>query len=332
MSEQSAFQVVEDSRFERLLLTKVCEPIVERLPRGLTPNTISIGNHLVAWAGVVLVAAATFMEPAAALMARTLAAMTIVVNLVMDCLDGMHARRTGQCSRMGELMDHGLDAANVPLNGAVVILAFQLDPLLLAVAFITTAGVYNAQLIYYYHKGDFVPPQVGGPSAQATSAAAVAGLALLFYWFGRDAQWIDWGVTAFVIGVIGVNFRLIYWYLSRLGGAAFEHMALVVRMGVWFVPFAYGLIDEFTFIALATCTSFRVTGRYVLGSITKTKHNGWDWQVAATVPFVLVPIMAIDPIVLVGNLTLQALLPAAACSWIILMNIRDVRRHQDSLA
>ncbi len=145
MSDQSsALQVVEDSRFERLLVTKICAPIVERLPRSLTPNTISVGNHLVAWAGVVLVASAAFMDPAAALMARTLAAVTILVNLVMDCLDGMHARNTGQCSRMGELMDHGLDAANVPLNGAVVILAFQLDPLLLAVAFVTTAGVYNA--------------------------------------------------------------------------------------------------------------------------------------------------------------------------------------------
>ncbi len=53
------------------------------------------------------------------------AGVGMLLSMIGDSLDGMHARRTDQCSKLGEMMDHWLDAIIVPLTtlGITVALA-----------------------------------------------------------------------------------------------------------------------------------------------------------------------------------------------------------------
>lgn len=85
------------------------EPLLPFIPRAIHPNTITHVGHLGNLIGlVVLLAFGTsrggwpFYFAAAAL------------NFYVWCdnADGGHARRTKQCSAMGELLDHGLDMFN----------------------------------------------------------------------------------------------------------------------------------------------------------------------------------------------------------------------------
>eukprot|EP00494_Astrolonche_serrata_P020023 UN20240 len=41
--------------------------------------------------------------------------LTNYISMALDCLDGMHARATNQCSRVGELLDHWTDSFSVPI-------------------------------------------------------------------------------------------------------------------------------------------------------------------------------------------------------------------------
>ena len=49
-------------------------------------------------------------------------------SMVLDCWDGMQARRTGRTSKLGELLDHWLDAIHVPLVSAGMALMLELPP------------------------------------------------------------------------------------------------------------------------------------------------------------------------------------------------------------
>ena len=42
-------------------------------------------------------------------------AVSIIVYAILDCLDGQHARRTKQTSKLGELLDHCTDALGIPI-------------------------------------------------------------------------------------------------------------------------------------------------------------------------------------------------------------------------
>jgi phosphatidylglycerophosphate synthase len=88
--------------------------------------------------------------------------------MVLDCLDGMHARATRQTSKLGELLDHWLDAFHVPLVGAGVVYALGLQPWALAMVHVGNAGLYSAQLIHYYHTRTFIA--TSGVEAQISTS------------------------------------------------------------------------------------------------------------------------------------------------------------------
>ena len=52
--EGSDFVAQVTSTFEPILIDKVCQPILQRLPESIHPNTISLVNHLVCWAAAWL--------------------------------------------------------------------------------------------------------------------------------------------------------------------------------------------------------------------------------------------------------------------------------------
>lgn len=85
------------------------DPALKHLPATLSPNTITHVGHLLNLAGVVLL---LVLRPHRG-WAFVVAAALLLVYVWCDNADGGHARRTGQCSPLGEFLDHGLDTLNV---------------------------------------------------------------------------------------------------------------------------------------------------------------------------------------------------------------------------
>lgn len=86
------------------------EPLLPVIPRRLSPNAITHGGHLVNLLALLLLAyAAPRMDSG-----WPFFAVPVLVQFWLWCdhADGGHARRTNQCSAMGEFLDHGLDLLN----------------------------------------------------------------------------------------------------------------------------------------------------------------------------------------------------------------------------
>ena len=77
---------------------------VLRLPRSFPPEGIIAIGHLVAIGGAI-----GFAYSTQSVWGGIVAALGVTANHVADCLDGTHARTTGQCRNGGELLDHFTD-------------------------------------------------------------------------------------------------------------------------------------------------------------------------------------------------------------------------------
>ncbi len=122
-----AYRVRDRSLLLPLYKRLVVEPTVRLLPARLAPNVITHTGHVLAFAAlaILLVWGATPAGSAACIAAIVL---THLYNWC-DNADGAHARRTGQCSAMGELLDHGLDLLNATYIAAMAAIAIGAPPL-----------------------------------------------------------------------------------------------------------------------------------------------------------------------------------------------------------
>ena len=85
------------------------EPLIRFIPRSIDPNVITHLGHAINLAGVVILLA---LGAGGAPLPLVAAVLCLQVYNWCDNADGAHARRTGRCSAMGELLDHGLDMLN----------------------------------------------------------------------------------------------------------------------------------------------------------------------------------------------------------------------------
>lgn len=326
-TNHSALQASQDYFVERFIVDKICQPIVNRLPRQLSPNTISLANSILCWLLVLLAAVAPGQTPSMTLTLRILAAFGLFGSMLLDCIDGMHARNTNQCSKLGEVLDHGLDAANTPLFGALVAVILELDPALTAVAIFGPILVYNAQLVYYHHTGDFVLPQLSGVGAQFSSCLTIIGFALLFFWAGRDTYWVNLIVICFVWSIAVLSLYCVMWYVLRIKWLALDHAKMLFLSSGCIFIYVNGTFDTFYFVALGCCLSFRINGRYVLTSVLGERYDGWDWGAFLWIAAIGLATFATEPISLDLGITLNHLLTIGACLWLIGPNLLDTYRN-----
>ena len=88
----------------------VAPPIQRRLPRGVTANQVTVFGSVLLWIALAG-ALATPLETRRAL--APLWVLLLWSYCVLDHVDGVHARATSNSSRLGEYLDHALDAWNV---------------------------------------------------------------------------------------------------------------------------------------------------------------------------------------------------------------------------
>ena len=156
---ERAFFAENGSKFEPLLIKTLCEPLLPYIPASVHPNSITLVTHGINWATAILALASPHLPPLQQAMALIGAGIGMFLSMIGDCLDGLHARRTNQCSKLGELLDHWLDAMVVPLATIGMSAALQMAPWAMVTVNVTVAMIYNAQLVLYHHSGRFIAPE-----------------------------------------------------------------------------------------------------------------------------------------------------------------------------
>jgi phosphatidylglycerophosphate synthase len=146
-----------------------------RIPDWFPPEGIVGIGHLSAIIGAIGMAVSTVHW-----WGGIVAAIGIAGNHVADCIDGTHARRTGQCRNGGELLDHFTD----PLSFAYYLIGIgvaieRLDLALVAVVCLFAMAVLTnikAKLV-----GEFTLPAFG--PTEFKTLLCVCGIALSFAFF-----------------------------------------------------------------------------------------------------------------------------------------------------
>jgi phosphatidylglycerophosphate synthase len=263
------------------------------------------------------------------------AGVGMFLAMIGDCLDGMHARRTSQCSRLGEMMDHWLDAIIVPLATIGMTYALQMQPWAIVAVNVTAAMIYHGQLVLYHHTGRFIHPEpTNGVEAQFGSSLGYVGIGVLFYFTPRDQPWLDMTIAGIALLGIFVQMRCNWFYYVRLGRRIDRHLIFVAMCGALGALYLVGAIDAYAFGCALVFTSFRISGSYVLFTILGRRYGGSDlgiaaFLVAAGAAHALRPGALLDA----GAFTLSAaeVVVYVACTYMLARNMIDFARHYDKL-
>ena len=181
-----------------------------RIPAWFPPEGIVLIGHLFAIAGAVGFAFSTQFW-----WGGVLAAIGVLGNHTADCVDGTHARRTGQCRNGGELLDHFTDPLSFAywLVGIGVAIS-RLDLALVAVICLFAVAVLTnikAKLIGEFTLARFGPTEfktlliVFGLSL---SSIILAGHAEITLTFTANQVALYFYVALIVVGLIQLPINL----------------------------------------------------------------------------------------------------------------------------
>lgn len=315
------------SKFEPLLIKMLCEPILPHIPASVHPNTISLVTHAVVWVTALSAMASPLLPPLYRALALIAAGIGMFLSMLGDCLDGLHARRTNQCSKLGEMMDHWLDALVVPLAMVGITSALEMPSWAMVVVNITGTMIYQAQLVLYHHTGKFIHPEPAtGPEAQFGLSLGYVTLAGFFYCVDRHQPWLDMTVAAVAVAGTFVQLKCTMFYFPRLGRLVTEHFWYVGLCGMFGALFLLGAIDLHYFLFCIVFTSFRISGTYVLRTIVKEPWNGKDLGLMCFVLAIAIAHYGFAPALLHG-VRLTNWLAAASCCYAVARNLVDFSRH-----
>ena len=325
------FFAATSSKFEPLLIKTLCEPLLPHIPAWVHPNTISLVTHGVVWITAILALASPHLPPLARALALIGAGIGMFLSMIGDCVDGLHARRTNQCTKLGEMMDHWLDALVVPLASVGITAALEMPDWAMFTVNITAAMIYNAQLVLYHHTGKFIYPEPAtGPEGQFGISLGYIFIAGFFYYVDRHQPWLDMAFAALAVAGTFVQLRCSIFYYPMLGRLVREHLWFVMLCLGFGSLFLLGAIDLHYFLFAVVFTSFRVCGTYVLRTIVKESYDGRDFGLLAFIVAIVVVHYGIQPAPIAG-IRITNVLTALACAYTIARNFQDFGRHYGAL-
>jgi phosphatidylglycerophosphate synthase len=315
------------SKFEPFVIKTLCEPILPHLPASLHPNTISLMTHGVVWVTALLAVSSVHMSRLGQAMALIAAGIGMFFSMLGDCLDGLHARRTNQCTKLGEMMDHWLDAIVVPLAVVGITCALQLPPVSIVAVTITATMVYNAQLVLYHHTGRFIHPDTAnGVEGQFGLSLGYIAIAGFFYYIDRHQPWLDMAFAALAIAGVIVQMRCNYFYYPKLGRTVLEHAYFVVALSGFGALYLLDVIGLYFYLAALVFTSFRISGTYVLKTLVKERYDGNDWGLLAFIAGIFAVHYGVQ-LPPVGALSAENAMVLAACAYAIARNLFDFAKR-----
>lgn len=325
------FSAPPPSRFEARIVEWLCEPLLERIPASVHPNTISLWTHFIAWLTATSAVVSAKLDQPYRSFALLAASVGMLLSMIGDCLDGMHARRTHQTSKLGEMMDHWLDAIIVPLVTIGASMALEMEPWVIAAVNVMVAMVYHAQLVLYHHTGKFIHPEpASGVEGQFGVSVGYVGIAALFYYVQRAAPWLDVALIALGVLAIVVELKCSAFYYTKPGFRMDRHLIFVAMCAALGGLYLRGIIDVYAFLMALVFTSFRISGSYVLFTIVKKPYSGTDYGMVGFIAAIAGAHYA-APGATLGPLSVPAALAYLACAYMFGRNMLDFARHYDAL-
>ena len=149
-------------------------------------------------------------------------AFAVFMYQTFDACDGIHARRTGQSSPLGELFDHCCDSMNTTLMVIQFASAANLgtNPLVFIVQFSALANFYLSTWEEYYTHKLFLS-EISGP---VEGLLMISGVFILTGLFGVDFVWKKYLFTFDVPDILSVvipipSIEVTTTYISAFAGA-----------------------------------------------------------------------------------------------------------------
>ena len=206
--------------------------LTPRIPARVTPNTLTmIGQVLGVLSAVLCGIAVKGYRPL-----YVLSALCLLASLTLDNIDGAHARRTGQCSRRGELLDHGLDGITSTSVLVITGLLLHLGDVLMGVFCALGALTFASAFWEQFRTGVLTLPKVG-PTEGITAVAVWEVLVAVFgdpAWlrFSSDRVTAGTVIIALVVLVHAVAIAPPFFRAAKQGVKCWEVVPLFVLVGL----------------------------------------------------------------------------------------------------
>jgi phosphatidylglycerophosphate synthase len=270
MAESYRYDLVERSLTQRWLTAHVWEPIAGLLPARLRPNVITVIGAGCMMLSLVFVKLAT----SGSRWAYLGAALCTLLYFVADNVDGPHARRTGQTSRLGEFLDHWLDS----LNGAVLTLGAAVclglgDRMLVLVA-AAVSVTYFATIWEQRHTGTFHSDRFGSNEGILVGI----GLYLLLFAFPR-APWLGYvpGGISVALGVaclaIGCSLLTLVRVLRRCRGRLADFLPLLLAIVASAALAISGMLTAEVAVVLILAANVAFSGALLIARLARLRSR-----------------------------------------------------------
>lgn len=178
------------------------EPLLHVIPARISPNAITHGGHLVNLLALVLLITAS----GAMKSGWPFFVVPLLVHFWLWCdhADGGHARRTNQCSAMGEFLDHGLDLLNATYVICMTVVALGAPPFWSVAAAVVVPA---AAAITYWEQAETGVFQLGLLN-QIESVCSLSVALIARGLFGIDAiagiRVGPWSLPVVILAVVSV--------------------------------------------------------------------------------------------------------------------------------
>jgi phosphatidylglycerophosphate synthase len=137
------------------LLYPLLYKLVAFIPRSVHPNVITLAAILCA---LLAAAALGLSSSPASLLA---CAALLVMWIILDSFDGIHARNTGQSSTLGGFLDHFGDAVGMFCLQAAIIFRFDITEPVVFCALLLRQALAACTYIIQVHAGKLYIPSLG---------------------------------------------------------------------------------------------------------------------------------------------------------------------------
>jgi len=263
------------------LSEEISAPWLKRIPSWVHPNHITFLNHVVVWALVILAHATR--PPCSSTVLQVIGELTVAFlvyfSAVLDCLDGMWARKTQRTSLRGEFLDHFLDTLHIVLLTLAVSTLYAFPPGFLALNLLLNNLLYFMQVVTLYETKTFA--SVAGVGGQLVLAGTIVLHALLTAFSCSYGTVFSVGLLVTVFGSCACLVEF-FKFLHHLPPAA--DARVFVHLGLNLVP-TYMLYQEtITSLEFGLVSGFLnlvVTGGYVGSYVRCSVHPNVSASITA---------------------------------------------------
>jgi phosphatidylglycerophosphate synthase len=315
-NKEYKYEYIDNSKLTPIMEKFVLRHILNILPNSISPNTITLISHAFAWIYLILIIISYFYREdfGARALYFFLAGLFVFLYTLSDALDGIFARKTGKCSKLGEILDHWLDAMHVPILGLGFYIAINAEWWGFAAIAIANIMVYFPQLLLYYRTGKYIHPESGGMEGAFTLILGLYCYIPIFLfvpydylvvhsvtipYINMEFTLISFATFALSIVVALGHLPPILYFVKKLDKSDYlSFVPLMLTMIASGVLYGVGLLDKWAFIFLTIAISLRFNGGLVIAATLRKKSF-------PVVDFPLIGFLLLISLIPVGNLFME---------------------------